>query len=217
MIRAILVTASLLLTLYGLLDSSKTKSVLESASILWLGKFSYALHWSLILTASTLFLYLVKCKRLTFVTSLCKGFLTLALPFHLTLCLIYGFFIIRSPLTYLSAVLKPREILKSQLFNIMQGLFSLFGLLLVWSRVSLSLESCIRNTYIIFCLLQCLLVFIEYKYSGVWPYNFMNNKERSSFYFLVFLVICSAIFITFRCIEKKRRLMRIRSTIHKSN
>lgn len=213
MIRGLLVLSSLLLTLFGLSGFSKTEEALRASSSLWLGRYTFAIHWSLLLTAAALFFYLIKFKSVPLVAPLSRATLTCALPFHLSVCLIHSLYVLSDPIPHLKSVFSLRRFFQSSFFSIVQCLFSLFGLILVWSRVSLSLGRGIRNLFVVFCLAQCLILVVSKKIDGKWPYREFTESKRIPFLFLLFFSISMLVFLVLRYAEEKRRISKIKQTM----
>lgn len=214
MIRTSIILISFILNLYGAIDLGVYKLLSTSHSLI-VGKITYVLTWSRVFTIITHASYLIKSKYVPVTNVICKTLLTISLPTHFIVTSIYAFFIIQSPLKYLEDFLEPLKFFKSNSFDIIINLFSLFGLLVLWTRVPIYINRFAKYTFVLWIIFHLSILYSNYRVYGIWPYEFMNLSNMPFLYLGIFFLYSLTILALIRSIERRRRIKKIKNKIRK--
>ncbi|KAI5148996.1 hypothetical protein ENBRE01_0658 [Enteropsectra breve] len=207
MLISLLLASMLAQILYGLSDYCMPKEIAADIALMYFGKMAYATNWISFLSAATTGLFLVykhihKVQKRTVST-----ILSVSLPIQSFVSIFYWYKHIFDPMSFQKEKFVKAGIGLSLYTSLVQHLFPLICLLVVWRAIPLLGD---KKLYVWICLFVCSYGAVScfgYAKTAEWQYPFLNSLSKIQILVLFLVALCSIIFIyeLLAIVEKKRK------------
>lgn len=214
MLKLIVIAATLALSVYALTDYSVPKAVAKETAGLYLGKFLYASHWSLILYIITAVLFLVRKTGLRLAAGALRILLALSLPTQLLISLLFAYLFAKDPANFSNGRLVWSRIPTVSLAKHILPLISLFC---IWHETSITLRHSMYYLNTAGIAVYGILTTIAQTKNKRWQYDFMQQMPGIRiFYLYLASALASALILSIiRIVDNRRRINRIRKNVIK--